>query len=116
MSSEEKVVWKHIGEIEPIVTSHGVGAKRVIVSQAEIGKPVTQIAQTLLLAGEKIEKHTHSTMDEHFIVLEGICYIIVGENKYQCKGGDYLYVPASKEHEVVVKENTKLITIGVTNE
>lgn len=75
MPKDRGVVWKHIGKLEPIATSHGVGEKRVIVSQAEIGKPVTQIARTLLRAGERVEKHMHPTMDEHFFFLEGECTV-----------------------------------------
>lgn len=35
----KSVVFKHIGDIEPVSTSHGVGDKRVIATQAEVGKP-----------------------------------------------------------------------------
>ena len=113
MPKDKEVVWKHIGEIEPIATSHGVGEKRVIASQAEIGKPVTQIARTVLRAGEKVEKHVHPTMDEHFFFLEGKCSVWVDGSCYPCKGGDYLFVPATKEHEIEVTADTTMITFGI---
>lgn len=108
-----KVVWKHIGGIPPITTSHGVGEKRVLATQAEIGNPITQIAHTLLRASEKVDMHNHPTMDEHFFFLDGECIVTVEESKYLCKGGDYLYVPAGHKHEVEVKEETMMITIGI---
>lgn len=113
MPNQKQVVWKHIGEIEPIATSHGVGEKRVIASQAEIGKPVTQIARTVLRAGEKVEKHVHHTMEEHFFFLEGECLVIVENCSYPCKGGDYLFVPAKYFHEIEVYKEITMITIGI---
>lgn len=113
MPNQKEVVWKHIGEIEPIATSHGVGEKRVIASQAEIGKPVTQIARTVLRAGERVEKHIHLTMDEHFFFLEGACLVKVDSCGYSCKGGDYLFVPAIHAHELDVDKETTMITIGI---
>ena len=111
-----KVVWRHVGEISPIATSHGVGERRVIVSQAEIGRPVTQISRTILRYNEKVEKHVHPTMDEHFFFLDGECIVNVGECKYLCKGGDYLYVPANYNHEIKVNEETIMITVGIEHE
>ena len=113
MPNQKHEVWKHIGEIKPIATSHGVGEKRVVTLQAEIGKPVTQIARTLLRCGEKVEKHAHQTMDEHFFFLEGKCSVVVESKHYLFNGGDYLFIPATKEHELVALEDTIIITIGI---
>lgn len=110
------VVWKHIDDISPTTTSHGVGEKRVLTTQAEIGNPITQIAHTLLRVNEKVDLHKHPTMDEHFFFLDGECTITVEESKYLCKGGDYLYVPAGHEHEVLVIKDTTIITIGISYE
>lgn len=107
------VVYKQIQGIEPIATSHGVGEKRVIATQTEVGKPVTQISRTVLHAKERVEKHVHLTMDEHFFFLEGCCTVLVEDCVYLCKGGDYLLVPATFAHEVVVEEETTMITIGI---
>ena len=111
-----KVVWRHIGDIAPVATSHGVGEKRVIVSQAEIGWPVTQVARTILRYNEIVEMHIHPTMDEHFFFLDGECIVKVGDSNYLCKGGDYLFVPANNNHEIIVNEETILITVGIEYE
>ena len=113
MSEKKEVIWKHLGDIKPVVTSHRVGDKRVIASQVEIGKPVTQIAHIVLHAHEYVEKHIHPTMDEHFFILEGSCVVIIEGCCYPCKGGDYLFVPTKRSHEINVKENTTMITIGI---
>ena len=109
----KSVVFKHIGDIDPLSTSHGVGDKRVIATQAEVGKPVSQIARTVLHANDKVEKHVHPTMDEHFFFLEGCCTVLADDCVYPCKGGDYLLVPATCAHEIVVEEETTMITIGI---
>ena len=43
---------KHLNDIEPVATSHGVGLKRVLLSKAETEAGLTQIAVTRLKAGE----------------------------------------------------------------
>lgn len=113
MPNQKEVVWKHIGEIEPIATSHGVGEKRVIASLADIGKPVTQIARTVLRVGDRVEKHVHPTMDEHFFFLEGECMVKMDECNFPCKGGDYLFVPAKYFHEIEANKEITMITIGI---
>lgn len=111
------MVLKHINNIEPVCTSHGVGEKRVIATQAEIGHPVTQIARTVLSPCELVEDHLHPSMDEHFFFLDGNCTVIVDGHSYLCQGGDYLFVPAAHSHRMEAAVETTIITIGIeTNE
>lgn len=113
MPNQKQVIWKHIAEIEPIATSHGVGEKRVIASHVDIGKPVMQIAYTVLHAQEHVEAHSHPTMDEHFYFQDGNCLVKMDGCSYPCKGGDYLFVPASYVHKIEVYKETTMITIGI---
>ena len=108
-----EALLRHISDIETVSTSHGVGEKRVIVTQGTIGKPVTQIARTKLQEGEKVEEHVHPTMDEHFFFLSGQCvFTLDGINKV-CKSDDYLFVPAGCKHRIDVTKETVMITIGI---
>ena len=60
------MMLKHLNDIEPVATSHGVGQKRVLLSKAETETGLTQIAVTRLKAGEVAEEHIHETMEEEF--------------------------------------------------
>ena len=112
----KKVLQKTIADIIPILTGHGVGEKRVLLSQTEHASPITQIAQTHLQAGLVVEAHTHETMDEHFIFLSGKCNVMADGEDVHCEGGQYLFVPVGVNHQIEVLTDTELITIGVATE
>ena len=62
---------RSLKSIQPIITSHAVGQKRVLLSRAEAGCNLTQIAITDLRAGEVALAHIHPDMQEGFYVLDG---------------------------------------------
>lgn len=62
---------KHLSNVLPQPTAHGVGQKRVLLSQAETDTNLTQIAVTTLQAGEATEEHSHPTLEECFFFLSG---------------------------------------------
>lgn len=113
MLDAQNVLWQHIDEILPVTTSHGIGEKRVIAKGEEVGCGVTQIAKTVLKAGESVERHMHPTMVEHFFFLSGICDVTIEGSCCPCKGGDYLFIPAGYIHQLNVNEETEMITIGI---
>ena len=112
----KKYLHKTISNIPSILTGHGVGEKRVFLSQKEHISPITQIAQTYLQAGLIVKPHKHATMDEHFIFLRGKCKVTTDGEDILCEGGQYLFVPAGVNHQVNVLSDTELITIGVSTE
>lgn len=113
MPKAKDVLLCHISDIDPVYTSHGIGEKRVIATQDNVGAPITQIARTKLLAGDMVRVHLHPTMDEHFFILDGVCDVNIEGAHYSCKEGDYLYVPANLNHEISVLKDITMITIGV---
>ena len=113
MPEKKGVIFRHYSDVMPVSTSHGVGEKRVLASQTDIGMPITQIARTILHQGEQVARHTHLTMDEHFLFLKGSCVVTIGEETISCSDNDYLFVPAGMPHLLKILSNTELITIGV---
>ncbi len=113
MHKQRYSIFKRIGEITPVTTSHGVGNKYILATQEELGKPITQIARTVLSAGEVVGEHTHPTMDEHFFFLEGECLVVINNKIYRCVKNDYLCVTAGSSHKVEVISATTMITVGV---
>lgn len=114
--SNKQVVVKRISEIKDISTAHGLGAKKILIRGNQTDSSITQIAYTTLVIGDVIEFHAHPTMDEHFIILSGICAIVCDRHEYLLGDGTYLYIPAGIEHRIEVKEPLTLITIGVAIE
>lgn len=113
MPDGKEVLLRHIAEIAPVSTSHGVGEKRVVATREDVGNTVTQIARTRLEAGEKVEAHVHLTMDEHFFFLEGECEVAMEGEVHRCKAEDYLFIPAGHRHSIEVFSDTIMITIGL---
>ena len=105
------MLLRHIAEIAPVSTSHGVGEKRVVATREDVGNSVTQIARTRLKAGEEVEAHVHHTMDEHFFFLEGECEVEIDGVVSRCLAEDYLFIPAGHRHTISVRRDTKMITI-----
>lgn len=113
MPNGKEVLLRHIAEIAPISTSHGVGEKRILSTHKDVDNTVTQIAHTRLRVGEKVETHVHPTMDEHFFFLGGECEVMMDGKGYRCKADDYLFIPAGHWHAIEVFSDTVMITIGL---
>lgn len=109
----KQVLVKTIADIEPVLTGHGIGEKRVLLSQKEYSSPITQIAHTCLKAGDMVEGHSHPTMDEHFIFLKGKCEVTVGGQTITCREGQYLMIPADSNHQIKVLTDIAMLTVGV---
>lgn len=112
----KEIVVKRVSDVVGVPTAHGVGLKRVLVGNTDTNTSITQIAYTNLSMGDVVEKHTHPTMDEHFIILAGIGVIDNGIQKYRMDANTYIYMPAGMEHRIEVMEPLTMITIGVATE
>lgn len=108
-----KPIIRHLADITAIPTSHQAGTKRPFLQNSDTDSAITQIAVATLRAGEKVEVHTHSSMDEHFIIQDGCAILTIDGNDYLCNKGTYIFVPAGTPHAVTATENVEFITIGV---
>jgi len=116
MHNSKEFLLKHLTDVIPQSTSHGVGVKRVLASPNEVGTPITQIAHTLLKKGEVVEEHFHPTMDEHFYFQSGECKVTIDKKHYVCKSNDYLFVPAGKTHKLEMSSDVSLLTLGIAHD
>ena len=83
---------RHLADITPVTTSHGVGQKRVLLSSSESGCSLTQIAVTELKAGEIATAHVHPDMQEGFYVLDGELEVYLDGKKTICSRDTFVYV------------------------
>lgn len=108
-----KPICRHLDEITPVPTSHDIGLKQVLLSNAETDSAITQIAKTILQKGEKVEEHIHPTMDEHYLFLNGAAYLYVDDMRIECTKNQYVLVPSNSIHFIEATSDTEFITIGV---
>ena len=107
---------KHLKDILPQPTSHGTGEKRVLLNGTETETSVTQIAVTLMRAGETAAIHKHNTMEEYFFFLRGEAALTVGEERMVCRAGDFVQITKGNFHTLEAITDTEVMTVGVATE
>ena len=107
------LILKHLLNIFPQPTAHGVGQKRVLLSQVETETNLTQIAVTTLQAGEAAEEHSHPTMEECFFFLSGEAKLTIEGSSVTCHEGDFVQVKCGERHRLEAVKETRVLTIGV---
>lgn len=103
---------RHLTDIVPVTTSHGVGQKRVLLSSNESGCSLTQVAITDLKAGEIAVAHVHPDMQEGFYVLDGELEINLDGKKNTCRKDTFVYVEKCTSHELHALTDSRIMTIG----
>ena len=111
---------RSLSDIQPIITSHAVGQKRVLLSKDEAGCGLTQIAVTDLSAGEVALAHIHPDMQEGFYVLDGDLDVTLNvdstgsptDNLLHCHKDDFVYVEYGTAHELRAITDVRVMTIG----
>ena len=103
---------RHLADIAPITTSHGVGQKRVLLSSNESGCSLTQIAVTELKADETAVAHVHPDMQEGFYVLDGELEVDLDGKKTVCSKDTFVYVEKCTSHEMHALTDSRIMTIG----
>ena len=103
---------RHLNDIVPRLSSHGVGEKRVLLSSNESGCSLTQIAVTELKAGEVVVAHIHPDMQEGFYLLDGQMEITLDGKKVSVSPDDFIYVKRCTSHEMKALTDVRIMTIG----
>lgn len=110
------IMLKHLKDILPRLTSHGVGEKRVLLSAGETETAVTQIAVTTLHAGETANGHSHATMEEYFFFLHGEAALTIDGERTVCHEGDFVQIRKGKFHTLEAVSEVEVMTIGIATE
>ncbi|HHU90531.1 MAG TPA: cupin domain-containing protein [Clostridiaceae bacterium] len=58
--------------------------------------------------------HTHADMEEVYFVISGEGEMVVGEDRFEIRTGDALYVPPNEFHTTYQKGNLPLVVLWVT--
>lgn len=103
---------RSLKSISPVITSHAVGEKRVLLSRSESGCDLTQIAVTDLQAGEVALAHIHPDMQEGFYVLDGDLDVMLNDEVLHCHKDDFVYVESGTAHELHAITKVRVMTLG----
>lgn len=112
MSGTEAQLIKHLSEISAVVTSHGVGEKKVLVANTDTFTNITQIAVTKLKVGEIATAHSHPDMEEWFLIREGEIDFVIDRVTYHCHKDDFVTIPVGSSHELHALSDSEIVTIG----
>lgn len=103
---------RSLKDIQPVITSHAVGQKRVLLSRSESDCSLTQVAVTDLRAGEIALAHIHPDMQEGFYVLEGDLDVTLNGETQHCHKDDFVYVQSGTAHELHAITDVRVMTFG----
>ncbi len=110
---KRKPIIKRIDNIPFVPTAHNIGTKQPLLTNDETPSAITQIANAILLTGEKVEPHTHLTMDEHYIITQGEGLLYIDNQPQPCCAGTFILIPAGTSHAIEATQELHFITIGV---
>jgi len=108
-----KVIVRKLSEINELLTTHGIGYKKILLSNTESNTNLMQAAVGRLITGENIENHVHVTMEEYYFFLSGSVLFSIDKIEYLCNSGYFIKVPCNTFHNIVVKEDCQFIYWGI---
>lgn len=107
------MVHKIISDLDFEKSSHLGILKKVIFYGEEMNSSITQIAYTQLLAGEAVNEHSHDSMEEVFLVLEGNCEFVLNGISFILKEESLIRVAPKIFHKIKALSDSRLIYFGV---
>ncbi len=107
------MVHKIISDLDFEKSSHLGILKKVIFYGGELDSSITQIAYTELLAGEAVNQHSHDSMEEVFLVLEGSCEFVLNGISFILKEESLIKVAPKTLHRIRALSDSRLIYFGV---
>ena len=105
---------KRIEDIAWESSNHDNVSKKVLYRQDSRQSKITQVACTELLAGEEIGVHCHPTMEDIFLLTNGICEFIINDERLLAETNSVLRIPANTNHALNAISNCSLFYIGVS--
>lgn len=95
-------------------TNHsGVLKKNCFVGE-EFLSNVTHVAYTELRKGNEVNPHTHSSMEEVFFLIEGICEFKIHGELILVKKQSIIRIPVNQEHSLRAISDCKFFYFGVS--
>lgn len=106
--------FKRISDIELSDSSHPGQSKKVIFLSSELSSAVTQVAYSEFRAGDSVEEHSHESMEEVFLILDGECEVILDGVLHLLKKDDVIKIAPKIKHKLKALRDTKVYYFGVS--
>jgi quercetin dioxygenase-like cupin family protein len=103
----------NIKELSFEKSSHLGVLKKVIYSNLDLLSATTQVAYTELKEGIEVEEHSHDSMEEVFLVLEGKCEFYLNGNVHILNKESVIKVPPKIKHKIKAITHLKLFYFGI---
>jgi quercetin dioxygenase-like cupin family protein len=105
---------KRIEDIAWESSNHHNVSRKVLYRQDSCQSNITQVAYTELLKGDLIGLHYHPTMEEIFLVTNGVCEFIINDERFLAETNSVVRIPANTNHALKAISNCSLFYIGVS--
>ncbi len=104
---------KNISDIKFTSSSHSGHFRKVIFGGSEMASSLTQVAYTELEEGEIVAEHSHISMEEVFLVLDGECEFSLNGELHILTKGSVIKISPKTMHSLRAISNTRLYYFGV---
>lgn len=98
IKTTELVKVVHIKELTFVGVSHNPKIKKKVLLGKDMIPKITHVSQAVLNPGQTIETHGHPTMYEVFFIQSGKALFIIGNEEFEVKEGDFLYIEPGVNH------------------
>lgn len=106
-------IIKEISKINFETSSHLFVEKKIVFSDSDFYSKITQVAYSEVKAGVIINPHSHISMEEIFLVLDGSLEIVIDQQKYIVNKEYVFKVPVNSIHQIKALTNSRLFYFGV---
>lgn len=105
--------YKCISEIHFEESNHLGLLKKVIFGGSETSSSITQVAYSELNADDVVNEHSHVSMEEVFLILDGICEFYLDGVVYILGKESVIKVAPNTTHMIKALTHTKIFYFGV---
>jgi quercetin dioxygenase-like cupin family protein len=91
---------KDLDSLDWINAKHSGILKKVCFIGEEFKSNITQVAYTELKQGNEVNAHIHTSMEEIFFLIEGICEFKIEGDLIFAKKQSIIRIPVHKEHSL----------------
>ena len=109
----ETLGYQDASQLEALLTSHGIGRKKIFIKELPEKLQIKQIALGYLSPGEAIEPHVHPDLDEYYYVLEGNGSIHLNDAVLPFHKDIFVRVSAGTTHSLTCEQHLTFFYFGV---
>ena len=107
-------LYKDLASLDWINANHNGIFKKVCFVGEEFISNITQVSYTELKEGIEVNTHTHTSMEEVFFLIEGICEFKIQGESILAEKQSIIRIPVNQEHSLRAISDCKFFYFGVS--